>query len=212
MVTNRHIGSPVERVEDLRFLRGRGEYIDDIERKGMLHAAVLRSQIAHGRIRAIDTAAALRMPGVHAVITAADIGAPVPTVTIRLQPMPSLVPFQQPVIAHDKVRYVGEPVALVLADSAAHGRGRASNAIEVDIEPLPAITDRHASARDETLLFEEHGSNQPVKFTAVLGDAAAAFRERALHPARAVQRPSPRGACPWSRAACSPNGTQRAGG
>ena len=88
MVTNRHIGSPVERVEDLRFLRGRGEYIDDVERERQLHAVVLRSQIAHGRIRSIDTKPALRMPGVHSVITAADIGSPVPTVNIRLQPMP----------------------------------------------------------------------------------------------------------------------------
>ena len=115
------------------------------------------------------------MPGVHSVITAADLGSPVPTVTIRLQPMPSLVPFQQPVMAHGKVRYVGEPIALVLADSVAIAED-AANAIEVDIDPLPAITDRHASARDETLLFERHGSNQPVKYTAVLGDATAAFR------------------------------------
>ena len=175
MVTNRHIGSPVERVEDLRFLRGRGEYIDDVVKEGQLYAVVLRSQIAHGHIRSIDTAAALRMPDVHSIITAADLGLPVPTVTIRLQPMPSLVPFQQPVMAHGKVRYVGEPLALVLADSVAVAED-AANAIEVDIDPLPAITDRHQSARDETLLFEEHGSNQPVKYTAVLGDAAAAFK------------------------------------
>ena len=67
MVTNRHIGSPVERVEDLRFLRGRGEYIDDVERERQLYAVVLRSQIAHGRIRSIDTKPALRMPGVHSI-------------------------------------------------------------------------------------------------------------------------------------------------
>jgi carbon-monoxide dehydrogenase large subunit len=175
MVTNRHIGSPVERVEDLRFLRGRGEFIDDIERERQLYAVVLRSQIAHGRIRSIDTKPALKMPGLHSVITASDIGSPVPTVNIRLQPMPSLVPFQQPVLAHGKVRYVGEPVALVLADGVATAED-AANAIEVDIDPLPAITDRHASARDETLLFERHGSNQPVKYTAVLGDTAVAFR------------------------------------
>jgi carbon-monoxide dehydrogenase large subunit len=142
---------------------------------GQLYAVVLRSQIAHGRIRSVDTSPALRMPGVHSVITAADLGSPVPTVTIRLQPMPSLVPFQQPVMARGKVRYVGEPIALVLADSVANAED-AANAIEVEIDPLPAITDRHQSARDETLLFEKHGSNQPVKYTAVLGDAAAAFR------------------------------------
>ena len=73
--TNRYIGSPVERIEDLRFLRGRGEFVGDLRREGMLHAAILRSPIAHGRIRGLDASAALTMPGVRAVITAAQIGA-----------------------------------------------------------------------------------------------------------------------------------------
>ena len=71
---NSFIGSPVERLEDLRFLRGRGQYVDDVPSQGALHAAILRSSVAHGRIRSIDTSAALKRPGVHAVITAADIG------------------------------------------------------------------------------------------------------------------------------------------
>ena len=66
--TNRYIGSPVERVEDLRFLRGRGEFVGDLRREGMLHAAILRSPIAHGRIRRVDTTAAHAIPGVRAVI------------------------------------------------------------------------------------------------------------------------------------------------
>src|SRR5262245_3965609 len=165
VATNRHIGSPAERVEDLRFLRGRGEYVDDVVKDGQLYAVVLRSQVAHGLIKSIDVNPALRLSGVHSVITASDLDWPVPTVTIRLQPMPSLVPFQQPVMAHGKVRYVGEPLALVLADSVAIAED-ASAAVEVDIDPLPAITDRHASARNETLLFEKHGSNQPVMYTA----------------------------------------------
>ena len=64
---NSFIGSPVERLEDLRFLRGRGQYVDDLTRTGMLHAAVLRSSVAHGRIRSIDVSAALALAGVHAV-------------------------------------------------------------------------------------------------------------------------------------------------
>jgi hypothetical protein len=79
----------------------------------------LRSLIAHGRITSIGTEGARAIPGVHAIITAADVPRPIPTVNIRLQPMPSLVPFQQPVLAFEKVRYVGEPIAVVLADSAA---------------------------------------------------------------------------------------------
>jgi len=165
----------VPRVEDLRFLRGRGEYIDDVARDGQLYAVVLRSPIAHGRIGSIDSALALRLPGVYAVITAADVGSPVPTVNIRLQPMPSLVPFQHPVIAHGKVRYVGEPLALVLADSVAIAED-AANAIDLDIEALPAVTNRRESGANRTLLFEAHGSNQAVKYRATLGDAEEAFK------------------------------------
>ena len=79
---NSLIGNPIERIEDLRFLRGRGVYVDDVAAESVLHAAILRSSVAHGRIRAIDTRAALARPGVRAVITAADIGA-VPTITLR---------------------------------------------------------------------------------------------------------------------------------
>jgi len=173
--TNRLIGSAVPRVEDLRFLRGRGQFIDDIVREGQLHAVILRSPIAHGRIRAIDTGTALGLPGVHAIIIAADLPRPIPTVNIRLQPMPSLVPFHQPVLASDKVRYVGEPVALVLAESVGLAEDAAA-LINLDIEALPAVTDRHASCADKTLLFEAHGTNLAVKYTAFLGDAEAAFR------------------------------------
>jgi carbon-monoxide dehydrogenase large subunit len=165
-------------VEDLRFLRGRGEYIDDIKREDQLCAFILRSPVAHGRIRAIATEPALAMAGVHAVITAADLPQPIPTVNIRLQPMPSLVPFQQPVLAFGKVRYVGEPIAVVLADSAARAED-AARAIDFEIEPLAAITDRYESCADKTLLFEAHGSNLAVKYTAFLGDADAAFKAAA---------------------------------
>src|SRR4029077_20959217 len=85
--TNRLIGSPVPRVEDLRFLRGRGEFIGDVALDGMLHAAILRSSVAHGRIRKIDAAAARALPGMHAVITAAEIGT-VPTIPLRLRWLP----------------------------------------------------------------------------------------------------------------------------
>src|SRR6516162_6601412 len=171
---NSFIGSPIERLEDLRFLRGRGEYVDDLTRPGMLHAAILRSSHAHGRVRAIDTARARVMPGVHSVITSADLGDPVPRVPMRLQPLPEFEPFAQPVIAHDKVRYVGEALAVVLADSPALAED-ALAAIEVDIEPLPPVADRRASARDASLLFETAGSNLALKFHAVLGDAETAF-------------------------------------
>jgi carbon-monoxide dehydrogenase large subunit len=172
---NSFIGSPIERREDLRFLRGRGEYVDDVARKDMLHAAILRSSVAHGRIRSIDTGLARALPGVHSVITARDIGNRVPRVPMRLQPLPDFEPFGQPVIAETKVRYVGETIALVLADSPGIAED-AVGLIEVEIEALPAVADRHVSARNESLLFEETGTNQAIKFHAVRGDAATAFK------------------------------------
>src|SRR5689334_53728 len=136
------IGQPVERIEDLRLLRGRGAYVDDEHVDGMLHAAILRSSVAHGRIRRLATESARRMPGVHAVLTAAEVSkdGPLPTIPLRLAPLPQLVPFEQPVIARDHVNYVGEPLALVIADSLALAED-ALDAIELEIEPLPAVVD-----------------------------------------------------------------------
>jgi carbon-monoxide dehydrogenase large subunit len=171
---NRYIGAPVERIEDLRFLRGRGEYVADLAREGMLHAAILRSPIAHGRIRAIDTKPTLAIGGVHAVITAAEIGA-VPRIPLRLQSSPATEPFCQPVIARDRVRYLGEPIAVVLADSAALAEDGVE-AIALDVEELPVVADRYISHRQETLLFEDAGTNLAMQFTAIRGDADAAFR------------------------------------
>lgn len=173
---NAFIGSPVERVEDLRFLRGRGTYVDDLTREGLLHAAVLRSSVPHGRIRAIDASAALAIKGVAGVLTAADIGSPVPTIPVRLHPLPELVPFQQPVIAQDKVRYVGEPLALVVAEDPGIAED-ALEAIAVDIEALAPVTDTDAADRGDALLFERNATNLSIKYTARKGDAEAAFRD-----------------------------------
>ncbi len=172
---NTLIGSPVKRVEDPRFLRGRGEFVDDLSRAGMVHAAVLRSPMAHGHVRAVDGGAARAMPGVHAVVTAAQIArelGAVPTIPIRLAPMPALQPFVQPVVADAKVRFVGEPVALVVADSAALAED-ALAAIVLDIEKLPAITGRAMAEAAAAPLFEDIA--EPVSYVARRGDAAAAF-------------------------------------
>jgi carbon-monoxide dehydrogenase large subunit len=175
-VKNTYIGTPMERREDYRFLRGRGQYVDDLKREELLHAVILRSAVAHGRLRSVDAAAALKIPGVHAVITAQDMGGAPPIVPMRLQPLPEFKPFEQPVIAHDKVRYVGEPIAVVLATSVAVGED-ALEAIDVAIEELPAVADWPAAAKDESLLFEAAGSNRALTFTAVKGEADAAFRD-----------------------------------
>jgi carbon-monoxide dehydrogenase large subunit len=167
------IGQPVDRAEDRRFLAGTGNFIADISRDGMLHAVIFRSGVAHGRIRSIDVSAAHAIDGVRAVITAADIGDKIPVIPLRLANLPEFKNYLQPVIASDKVRYVGEPIAVVVADTAAIAED-ALEAIVLEIETLPAVPDRHA-ATGGALLFEETGSNLAVRYAVSFGDADAAF-------------------------------------
>jgi carbon-monoxide dehydrogenase large subunit len=174
--TNLLVGSPIERLEDPRLLRGRGQFVDDLTRAGVLHAAILRSSVAHGRIRSIDTWAARALPGVHAIITAADIGEKVPIIPMRLQRLPELESYEQPVIAREKVRYVGEPIAVVVAESAAVAED-AVGLVALDIETLPAVADREIAAKSESLLFEATGTNRAITYKAAKGDAAAAFKD-----------------------------------
>src|SRR5262249_40050916 len=125
------IGRPIKRREDLRFLRGRARYVDDIVFPRMAHLAVVRSAHAHARLRGVRVAAARRSPGVIAVVTAQDLVG-------RIHPMPITVPegdhvaqAPHPVLATEKVRYAGEPVAAVLAETRAAAVDGAA-LIEVD--------------------------------------------------------------------------------
>src|SRR5437667_11939382 len=122
------IGKPVERFEDLRLLRGRGSYVDDQHAEGMLHAAILRSNVAHARIRSISADKARRMPGVHAIFTAEDVAkcAAVPRIPLRLPPLPEHVPYEQAVIAERDVQHDCLPVALGVATTLA----RADEAVD----------------------------------------------------------------------------------
>jgi aerobic carbon-monoxide dehydrogenase large subunit len=168
------IGRPIDRAEDRRFLTGSGRFVDDLKRDGMLHAVVLRSSVAHGRIVRIDASRALARTGVHAAITAAEVGATIPLIPLRLANLPEFAPYFQPVIAKDKVRYVGEPIAVVVAESQALAED-ALEAIDVDIEALPPLPDRHAAASGASLLFESSGSNRATRYSVSFGDADAAF-------------------------------------
>jgi carbon-monoxide dehydrogenase large subunit len=189
------IGTPLERLEDLRLLRGNGQFVDDLHVAGMLHAVVVRSMFAHGTIRALEVRAARALPGVHAIYTARDVaaayGGSVPHVPLRVGSFAEVEPFAQPVIAHGKVRYVGEPLAIVVAESVAHAED-AAEAVQADIEPLPAIVDRASALAGSALLFESAGRNTVATYTAAKGDAAgvrAAYRrsERfAMHRHSAV--------------------------
>jgi aerobic carbon-monoxide dehydrogenase large subunit len=168
------IGQPIGRTEDLRFVTGSGQFVGDLKRDNMLHAVILRSGVAHGRIRSLDASSARAMKGVHAVITAAEIGETIPLIPLRLAILPEYKPYLQPVIARDKVRYVGEPIAVVVADTQALAED-ALDSIDLDIEPLPALPDRASAARDKTLLFEESGTNRALHYAVSFGDADAAF-------------------------------------
>ena len=169
-----YIGQEVERTEDFRFLTGRGTFIDDYEPARLLHAAILRSSVAHGRIASIDVGKALKLPGVHAVFTARDIGEAIPHIPIRLAPIVGLDKYLQPVIAVDKVRYVGEPLAVIIAESRAIAEDAAA-AIDANIEPLPPIPDWRTAKTDSSLLFEQNGTNVATRYTVGFGDTDAVF-------------------------------------
>ena len=136
------IGASVKRKEDLRFLSGRGQYVDDINRPGQSYAWILRSPHAHARIRSIDSAAAAAMPGVLAIYTSADMtaigGIPCGWQIHNKDGSPMAEP-KHPVLAEGKVRHVGDPIAVVVAEKRSQARD-AAEAILVDFEPLPAVT------------------------------------------------------------------------
>ncbi len=131
------VGERVKRREDPRLIQGRGTYVDDVKLPGMLHMAFKRSDIAHGTIRSIDVSAALAMDGVEAVFTGAQVK------EMLTGPMPQLSPFPAPLhypIAIDTVRFVGDPVAVVVARDR-YIANDALDAIEVELDPLPAVVD-----------------------------------------------------------------------
>jgi aerobic carbon-monoxide dehydrogenase large subunit len=134
-VDERPIGyGRLTRKEDARLIRGQGNFVDDVQLPEMLHGAVLRSPLAHARIRSIDTSAALQHPKVHAVITGEDLEAR------DLAWMPTMAGDTQAVLATDKVRFQGQEVAFVIADDRYSARD-ALELIEVDYDPLPAVVD-----------------------------------------------------------------------
>ena len=171
-----YIGSSVKRKEDVPLLRGIGKYVGDIRRPGMVHAAVLRSSRAHARITAIDAAAALELPGVVGVLTAADMPG-LKTIPMRTGQIAGLERSQQTPIATDRVRYVGEPVAVVVAVD----RYVAEDALElvvVSYEELPVVTDaRAAMAPEAPRLHDTVPGNVPAEFQVETGDVKRAFAE-----------------------------------
>jgi carbon-monoxide dehydrogenase large subunit len=166
------IGETVARVEDGRFLKGEACYVGDMKLPDMLHAVFVRSVYAHGRLRGIDAEAARAAPGVRAVLTGDDLEGETDPFPVLARDA-DLVPVLHPVLARDRVRYVGEPVALVVADT----EDQATDAAEwvtVDVEELPALVDpREAQAAPP--LHDEAPDNVLLRLHLGSGDLDSAF-------------------------------------
>jgi aerobic carbon-monoxide dehydrogenase large subunit len=134
------IGQRVKRLEDYPLLTGRGGFAADQSRTGQLHARFVRSQVAHGRISEIETDQARARPGVVAVLTAADLPPSFPKIAPRQVGFDEMVPYLQSVLACDRVRYVGEPIAVVIATDAYEAEDAAED-VFVHIEELPVVVD-----------------------------------------------------------------------
>src|SRR5579863_5376924 len=174
-MATRYFGAPVQRLEDPRLLRGKGNYVDDIDLPEMLHAAVLRSTHAHARILNVDVSAARELPGVHLVLTGADLGA-------VLEPSPLLVPhaaLTQPrtqlPLARDEVRYVGEAVAFVVADNRYIAED-ALDLIDVEYEPMPVVHSLAVAAEQGgPLVHADVPGNAAAQLAQTVGDPDSVF-------------------------------------
>jgi carbon-monoxide dehydrogenase large subunit len=181
------IGQPVRRTEDPMLVRGEGCYTDDIKLTGEAYAVMVRSRIAHGVIKGIDTAAARNMPGVLGVYTGADLAA--------YGTLKCIVPFNnrdgtpmkrppRPALATDKVRFVGDPVAFVVADTLLHAKD-AAEAVEVDIDALPAVVRPEEAARPGApLIHDEAPGNVALDYHFGDSEQVAAAFAKAAHVTR----------------------------
>lgn len=187
---HRYVGQRLRRKEDARLVTGRGRYLADIVLPGMRHVAILRSPVAHGRITAFDASAALALDGVDAVFTGRDLDGKVGTFVeggrLEISPVlvgkvgPEVKPLAMPVLPVDEVRFVGQPVAAVVAAD----RYLAEDALEriyVEYDELPVVVDPEAAiAPDAPVLHEQLGDNVASRFVIRSGDVDAALA-RAPH-------------------------------
>lgn len=171
----RVIGQRVPRLEDPRLLTGQAPFVADITLPGMLHASIVRSPVPHGYLRAIDASEALDHPGVHTVLTAEDLDA----LGVGEMPVHWLRPGQNnvsnPILARDKVRYVGQPVAVVVADDP-YVAEDAAELVHLEIDPLPTVVDAEAALQPGSpLLYEEWGTNLLAEHVTSGGDVDHQF-------------------------------------
>ena len=157
------VGQPVRRKEDDTLVRGKGKYTDDFNLPEQAHAWIVRSSHAHGTIKRIDAAAAKAMPGVLGVFTGADLAAanynPITCgLPLKSRDGSPLLQTNRPALTSDKVRFVGDPVAMVVAETTAQARD-AAEAVELDIEPLPAVTDAREATKPGAPQLYDHIPN-----------------------------------------------------
>lgn len=176
-MTVMQFGAPVSRLEDPQLLRGEGRYLDDIHLPDMLHAVFVRSQQANAEIRGIDISQAIAVPGVHAIFTAKDLPDAVRTRRMP-QPVPNnaiTAPRTEYCLAEKEIRYVGQSIAVVLAESRAIAEDAAAR-VAVEYDVLPALHDvRQAAAPDAPLVHPDLGTNVVSQVPMAYGDVEAAF-------------------------------------
>jgi aerobic carbon-monoxide dehydrogenase large subunit len=176
MTTTRYIGQPLRRREDFKLLTGKGRYVDDVRLPGMLHMAVLRSPHAHAEIKGIDLSSASAAPGVRLVLSGKDLVGKIGPIMPNWILPGSKVPFR-PVVAVDRVRFVGECVAIAVTESQA-GAYDAIGLIDVDYAPMPAVVDEAAAILDSAPQLHD---NVPGNVTTIYkvkgGDYQKAARE-----------------------------------
>src|SRR5438309_11041087 len=154
----------LKRKEDARFIRGKGNYLDDIRLPGMLHGAILRSPYAHAKIVSIDTSEALAQPNVAAVLTAKDLE------TLGLAWMPTISYDTQAVLAGDKVRFQGQEVAFVIAADEYSARD-ALQLIDVEYDPLPAVVNARKALDPDAPLIRDDKEGQQDNLASPLWEA-----------------------------------------
>ncbi len=166
---NRYVGQPMKRLEDGKLIRGQGKYLEDLQQENLLHMVLLRSPYAHARLGSVDVSEALKAPGVVAIYTASDL----PDLFAPASAPRDTRPVLHPVLARDKVCYVGEPVAAILATSASAAQDAAQQ-IFVDYQPLPAHPEP-LQALEAGPLHPGLDSNIAMQRTTTAGEVAEAF-------------------------------------
>src|ERR1700730_4359733 len=181
------IGQPVPRTEDPKLVRGEGRYTDDVNLPGQAYAAIVRSRHAHGVIRNIDLVPARAMPGVIAAYTGADLAGYGPlkcNVGFKNRDGSDMRKPRRPALASDKVRFVGDPIAFVVAETPAQARD-AAEAVEVEIDPLPAVTPASEAAKPGApQLYDEAPGNVALDYHYGDADKVAAAFAAAAHVTR----------------------------